>query len=718
MYDANVYMAQGVQSWRSGKCVTLTFCVTEDCNLRCTYCYMVGKNEFHVMNYETAKKIVDYVLEDPYICSEDAVVWDFIGGEPLLEIDLIDKISDYIVAKMYATGHKWFDRYRFSFSSNGTLYHKEKVQAYFKKHEGHCSFTISLDGNKEKHDLSRKKIDGTGSYDDVIKNVPLWLRQFPGSSTKATFAHADLPYLKDSIIHLWNTGLSIATANLVYEDVWQKGDDVIFENQLMELADYVIENELWDKVSTSFFNATVGLPVTTEALNRNRCGAGYKTFAFDSEGFIYPCIRFLQMCFSPGHQKLTVGDIEHGINMDMLRSFISLDWKSQSPHDCNSCDVGLGCGWCVAHNYEASDKDTIFERTISLCNMHKANARANRYFWKRYSEATGKTSPLTTAKANSVGNIGLKHLYFITADNITPHCSYESRPESDVVMSEEILKKGLAYCTDNQLVPVFLGECDHGLNQADNMYFQINGADRDGATGTITVHDNQVYDGFEGGDATILLVSRNTLSNMADMAKALLVKSPRLNVFLQDLLSWQETDYALYKEQLETLSDYLIEQYEAGYEPALNLLTDAFDKTNEIDCSAGATTAALAPDGKFYICPAFYFNGMDSIGDLEHGIDLSQSKFCRRDASPLCTSCDVKICNRCMYLHKAGTRELAISPRIQCRISHLNHAVSQKLKKTLLEKQLIQPDDKPTYDDPFIDIYISNRGVLNAKYDV
>lgn len=39
------------------------------------------------------------------------------------------------------------------------------------------------------------------------------------------------------------------------------------------------------------------------------------------------------------------------------------------------------------------------------------------------------------------------------------------------------------------------------------------------------------------------------------------------------------------------------------------------------NCGAGDTTITLAPDGKFYICPAFYLeNQEDALGDLKHSI--------------------------------------------------------------------------------------------------
>ncbi len=90
---------------------------------------------------------------------------------------------------MYLTKHPWFDNYIFSFSSNGLLYSTKEVQDYIKKNNRYISVGISIDGNKIKHDLQRVYLNGSGSCDDVVKNVPLWLKQFKDrASTKATFS--------------------------------------------------------------------------------------------------------------------------------------------------------------------------------------------------------------------------------------------------------------------------------------------------------------------------------------------------------------------------------------------------------------------------------------------------------------------------------------------------------------------------------------------------
>lgn len=74
---------------------TITFIVTKDCQLVCKYCYLVGKNSNERMTLDVAKKAIDKLTDNPTLFSEPSVVWDFIGGEPLLEIELIKSIVEY-----------------------------------------------------------------------------------------------------------------------------------------------------------------------------------------------------------------------------------------------------------------------------------------------------------------------------------------------------------------------------------------------------------------------------------------------------------------------------------------------------------------------------------------------------------------------------------------------------------------------------------------------
>ncbi|MBR0182487.1 MAG: 4Fe-4S cluster-binding domain-containing protein, partial [Bacteroidaceae bacterium] len=141
-----IKIKQNDQGWQSDVAKSITFIVTKDCQLACKYCYLVGKNEKERMSFDVAKQAIDYILDHEDDFREESVIWDFIGGEPFIEIDLIDQICDYLKSEMYRRNHHWFNSYRFSFSTNGINYHTDKVQAFINKNARHLSIGITIDG--------------------------------------------------------------------------------------------------------------------------------------------------------------------------------------------------------------------------------------------------------------------------------------------------------------------------------------------------------------------------------------------------------------------------------------------------------------------------------------------------------------------------------------------------------------------------------------------
>ncbi len=380
--------------WQSGTGKNITFIVTKDCQLACKYCYLVGKNTKERMSWDVAKQAIDYVLDHEADMNEESVIWDFIGGEPFLEIDLIDKICDYLKVEMYRRKHHWFNSYRFSFATNGINYGTEKVQNFIKKNHAHLSIGITIDGTKRKHDLNRiwkteemqrgitpKPEDEKGSYDDVVKNIPLWLEQFPGAGTKVTISSADIPYIKESVLHLYSLGIHEININCVFEDVWKEGDDKLFEEQLMQLADAIIDGGYYQDYACSFFTEQMGKPLDCKLDNQNWCGAG-RMLAVDAEGNFYPCTRFAQYSLR-SKKAWIIGNVRDGIDKNKLRPFLTLDRCTQSTQECIDCEVASGCAWCQGENYDAADTPTIYQRSTAICKMHKARVRANNYYWNK-----------------------------------------------------------------------------------------------------------------------------------------------------------------------------------------------------------------------------------------------------------------------------------------------------------------------------------------------
>lgn len=358
---------------------TITFIVTKDCQLVCKYCYLVGKNSNERMSFEIAKKAIDKLTENPTLFNEPSVVWDFIGGEPLLEIELIKSIVEYADSRLKKINHPWRNHFGIRITTNGLLYDSIKVQDFISKYHDILNISISIDGNKEKQDLNRIFPNGKGSYDIVAGNVKKWVSQFDNVATKMVISSEDLPYVKDSAIHLLELGIRRLDMNLVVEDVWKDGDDIILEQQLTEFADYVIEHNLYEDRELYIFEDSIGHPFNPE-FESNPCGS--MMLAIDSKGMFYTCPRYAKYSLREKEPRF-IGDIEHGINKNLIRPFYTIDEVSQSPSRCKNCDVATGCRWCPAENYDSSASVSIFERSTAICKMHKARVRAKNYYYYR-----------------------------------------------------------------------------------------------------------------------------------------------------------------------------------------------------------------------------------------------------------------------------------------------------------------------------------------------
>ena len=361
---------------------TITFIVTKDCQLACKYCYLIGKNNKERMTWDVAKKAVDYILAHEDDFQDEGIIWDFIGGEPFLEIDLIDKICDYLKQEMFTHNHHWFNDYTFSFTTNGLNYNSEKLQKYIAKNKDHLSIAITIDGTEKKHDLNRVyKGSGKGSYQDVLKNIPLWLEQFPSVGTKITISSADIPYIKESVMHVYGLGIHDVHINCVFEDVFKEGDDLLFEEQVEQLADAIIDGGYYNDYVCSFFDESIGKPLDPIKRNNNWCGAG-RMLSVDAAGNFYPCTRFAKYSLRDKDPWI-IGNVDEGIDQNKLRPFLLLDRCTQSPQKCIDCEVASGCAWCQGENYDAAEIPTLYQRATAICKMHKAQVRANNYYWNK-----------------------------------------------------------------------------------------------------------------------------------------------------------------------------------------------------------------------------------------------------------------------------------------------------------------------------------------------
>ena len=135
--------------------------------------------------------------------------------------------------------------------------------------------------------------------------------------------------------------------------------------------------------------------------------------------------------------------------------------------------------------------------------------------------------------------------------------------------------------------------------------------------------------------------------------------------------------------------------------PQFNLLTDRMMLTKANHCNAGVENITLAPNGKFYLCPAFYYgNPADSIDPQA----IPNGQLLRLDHAPQCRHCDAYHCRRCVWLNRKTTLEVNTPSHEQCIVAHTERNASRRLLEAIREKAEFMPEveiKEINYLDPF-----------------
>lgn len=695
-------------SWKSDGAQTITFIVTDDCNLRCKYCYITHKSAEKKMSLDTAKKFVDYILTADINYAE-AVILEFIGGEPMMEAELISQICDYFKVKAFLLGHPWYWNYRISICTNGVNYTSDAVQALIARNRGKISVTITIDGTKQKHDLQRVFPDGSGSYDTIEKGIDLWLSQFRGS-TKVTFASDDLPLLKESVISLWNRGVTEVASNVVFEDVWKDGDDALLEEQLISLADYILDNKLYDSgLICTFFDESLGSAYTDEDFYKTFCGAG-KMLAFSADGDIYPCLRYYGHSLN-NHESWPIGNLKTGIDMERVRPFMAATTSVQSDAECLACEIASACPFCQGFNYDQAETPTNFHRAKYNCKMHKARVRANDYYFSKLKNMYGverKNAPAVK-----------KSLYILLANDYVTYCSYANASADTTKMSNQEIVNALKYAREHFMRPIFVHSKSSPLLDlpAECVAYDImhilpaeaaNKAHAHGLKDILPVFDlANLGLTEEKMDNCILNVAQTEIGGLSDAVKKLFEKAERVNLNITGLTA--AFDEQEYERQLRGIKAYLLDDLHAtGKLKELNVLTDVCFLKKHDNCQAGENHFSTGVGGQLYTCPAFFSTmPQQAIGSVQEGVTRKHSaRLYDLKNNPICGECDAYQCRNCVYTNYTATREVNVSPSFQCRKSHIERAVSAELLEVLKENDsmnaYVQEKDIPAlaYLDP------------------
>jgi radical SAM protein with 4Fe4S-binding SPASM domain len=336
-----------------GKKHIVMLTLTQDCNLRCRYCYEPHKSRDYYMSYDTAQQaIIEYMRTENEF---DTVEFDFFGGEPLMAFSLIRDLVNWFHTKGWPKKHIFF------ISTNGTIL-SEEIKTWLVKNKGCVIVGLSLDGNKIAHDLNR-----SNSYDQVRANIPFFMEHWPNQPAKMTISAETIPYVADSIIEL--EGMNIPfSANIVFEDIWgspaHKAELLeIYSQQLERLVDYYVAHpDLFPARIVDIRPEFILDEVASRRVGEDCvrwCGSGHEMITVEVDGSRSPCHRY-----SPWITGKAPPDISQ-VNRQKV-------WK---PEKCTQCRALNLCPICAGYNWQENGDSSI--RTTYHCDSFKLEFQAS-----------------------------------------------------------------------------------------------------------------------------------------------------------------------------------------------------------------------------------------------------------------------------------------------------------------------------------------------------
>lgn len=286
----------------------------------------------------------------------------------------------------------------------------------------------------------------------------------------------------------------------------------------------------------------------------------------------------------------------------------------------------------------------------------------------------------------------LQYLVILLDDTSVSFCHYSNPIKERNLIPLDILKKGILWAMKENLMIQFVFPNyvlpEEYLKMIETIdHTKIKPLEQSVGADVIVAQSWEDLGKVSTDIPVVLRTSKEELFVNYEQIISKLKDIAHLNIVISDVNKFTEADFGrYYKVILGKLAKNIKDEYKKGKAVQLNILTDRMmlDKMN--NCNAGYESITLAPDGKFYICPAFYLEPDGyTIGDIQTGLDIKNSQLYRIDHAPICKNCDAYQCRRCIWLNRKTTLEVNTPSHEQCVVSHLERNASQQLLESLRE---------------------------------
>lgn len=301
----------------------------EDCNLRCTYCFVQKKPRR--MQLETARKTVEWFLSRNVSGAEPTVCLNFFGGEPFLAVELMEQVA-VLCKKMAPAQHK---RVELSATTNGTIA-GPRVERLLRTYR--MSLLVSLDGTREAN-RQRPFLSGRESYSVLAQNLPKLVEWAADVIVRMTFTPENLD-LVGNVRHALDLGAPRIALCPVLESDWVSHQQAL-EQAYLELGDWLLSEVRQSRIppvclTWQYLRQLDQVRRFGAGRPGRPCNVGTGLLAVDPDGHVMPCHRFL---YRPQDWLGTVDSTE----LSPARwQYVHL--SSSDMPDCHSCYANSICG--------------------------------------------------------------------------------------------------------------------------------------------------------------------------------------------------------------------------------------------------------------------------------------------------------------------------------------------------------------------------------------
>ncbi len=329
------------------------------CNLDCDYCFYRSSASDSLkhrqnMDFSVAKKaLLDFKrIVDGNVRGKD--YWQqvtFYGGEPLLNKGMLYQAIPY-------TRELFDESTNLVINTNATLLSSADISLF---RDNGVEVQVSLDGDREKHNLHRKTQTGNPTYDIVISNIKRLLDSGVKVLPMITATDDNVDNFSERLYRIvTELGIDDYAVNVLITNSFEISEEYPEKLAFEMLKAYQqFGNIASDYAFVELYERLLGIDKT---ISKGTCGSSRKITVFPN-GKVYACQAMEKL------QQNYMGTI----NNDYLSSTNWDCWRSRSRFDnpeCLSCSSVISCGGgCATGSYNLNG--SIYDIDKNNCEYTK-----------------------------------------------------------------------------------------------------------------------------------------------------------------------------------------------------------------------------------------------------------------------------------------------------------------------------------------------------------